>query len=178
MFKIQINDSLDVRLIELNHANDLYVLIEKNRERLKEWFDWTDKVQNETDAKNYIHYVKGHIGKIGFMHASIWEHDKMIGVISHQNYKASNHSISIGYWLDIDSEGKGIMTDVVKAMTSYAFYQGLNKVEIFCAVGNSKSSRIPEKLNFTKEGLIRSAERLHGKYIDNYVYGMLAHEWE
>ncbi len=177
MFKLIIDEHIELRMIENNDAKRLFELIDTNRDRLKGWFDWPDKVKQESDARDYINYIKKNVGLVGSMHASIWYDGLMIGMISHQNYKPSNASIAIGYWLDQDFEGKGIMTKVVKEMITYAFYIGLNKVEIFCAVENQKSRRIPEKLGFVQEGIIRDAEKLHGAYIDDVIYGMLKGEW-
>jgi ribosomal-protein-serine acetyltransferase len=61
---------------------------------------------------------------------------------------------------------------------TYAFDQyHLNKVEILCATGNTRSRAIPERLGFTQEGIIRQGERFHDHYNDLVVYGMLASEW-
>jgi ribosomal-protein-serine acetyltransferase len=177
MFKLIIDENVELRMIESNDIKRLYELIDGNRERLKEWFDWPDRVKSESDTRDYISFIRKNIGLTGHMHAGIWYNEFLIGIISHQNFKASNASIAIGYWLDKDYEGKGIMTRAVKEMISYAFYIGINKVEIFCAVQNSKSRRIPEKLGFVQEGIIRGAERLNGEYIDDVIYGILKGEW-
>lgn len=54
----------------------------------------------------------------------------------------------------------------------------LHKVEIRVAVGNEKSSAIPERLGFIKEGTLRAAEWLYDHYVDHVVYGMLLTEWQ
>jgi ribosomal-protein-serine acetyltransferase len=63
-------------------------------------------------------------------------------------------------------------------MLDYGFKDlGLNRIEIKCAVENLKSARVPEKLNFTKEGILRQAELLNGKFVDLYLFSLLKNEW-
>jgi ribosomal-protein-serine acetyltransferase len=49
----------------------------------------------------------------------------------------------------------------------------LNRIEIKCGIENFKSKTIPEKLNFTKEGVIRQGELLYDKFIDLNLYSLL-----
>jgi ribosomal-protein-serine acetyltransferase len=50
-------------------------------------------------------------------------------------------------------------------------------VEIGCAPGNRKSCAIPERLGFTREGVLRQREWLYDHFVDHVVYGILAEEW-
>jgi ribosomal-protein-serine acetyltransferase len=85
----------------------------------------------------------------------------------------------IGYWLDKDTQGKGIITRATTTLVTYAFQEyGLNKVEIHAAVGNKKSRAVPERLGFTQEGILRQTEWLNGRAHDMVVYGVLASEWK
>jgi len=71
------------------------------------------------------------------------------------------------------------MTKACESFIDYAFNDfKLNRVEIRCAENNFKSRAIPQRLGFTKEGLIRDSEWLYDHYVDHIVYGMLAIEWK
>jgi ribosomal-protein-serine acetyltransferase len=67
---------------------------------------------------------------------------------------------------------KSVMDAVEIGFTSYT----LNRIEIRCAVDNYKSRAIPENLGFQKEGIIRNAEKVYGRYLDHVVYGLLKEE--
>jgi ribosomal-protein-serine acetyltransferase len=70
------------------------------------------------------------------------------------------------------------MTDVVRFVTNDCFETlGLNRVVIECATGNLRSRRIPERLGFMEEGVLRDAEKLYGTYHDIVVYAMLRRDW-
>jgi RimJ/RimL family protein N-acetyltransferase len=62
----------------------------------------------------------------------------------------------IGYWIQEKYEGRGYATETAAALTKVAFeIDGVKRVHICCSVANSKSARIPEKLGFQKEGVLR-----------------------
>jgi RimJ/RimL family protein N-acetyltransferase len=62
----------------------------------------------------------------------------------------------IGYWIQEKYEGRGYATETAAALTRVAFeIDKVKRVHICCSVANSKSARIPEKLGFQKEGVLR-----------------------
>ncbi len=66
------------------------------------------------------------------------------------------------------------MTEAVKDLIRLGFkHWPMQKIEIRCAVKNSKSRAIPERLGFTNEGTIRRAEKVYDRYNDHVVYGIL-----
>lgn len=85
---------------------------------------------------------------------------------------------SIGYYLDKQFEGHGIMTQAVEALIKYCFDEiDLNRIEISAAVHNEKSRAIPERLGFTREGMLRDNELLNGIYSSSYIYSLLKSEY-
>ena len=54
----------------------------------------------------------------------------------------------------------------------------VNRVQIKCATENIQSKKIPQKLNFTFEGIERDGELLAGgKFTDIEVYSLLKNEF-
>lgn len=53
----------------------------------------------------------------------------------------------------------------------------LNRAEIRCATENTRSRTIPERLGFTRDGVLRQVQLLHDRYLDQVVYSMLAEQW-
>ncbi len=112
------------------------------------------------------------------LNLGIFNQDKLIGCVNYNFIDWQNGSTSIGYWLDPDYQGKGVMTAAVQVLIDYAFYTlQLNRIEIRAATHNKKSRAIPERLRFQKEGIIRQGEWLYDHYEDLVVYGLLAREW-
>jgi ribosomal-protein-serine acetyltransferase len=175
---IRVDDEIELRLNELRYADELFALIERNREYLQEWLSWAADSTLETTQeymKASIHNFAEGIG----LPTNIWYHGQLVGAISYPRMSWEKRMAEIGYWLDQDMQGKGIMTRATRTLVTYAFQEyGLNKVEIHAAVGNKHSRAVPERLDFTQEGILRQTEWLNGKAHDMVVYGVLANEWK
>ena len=84
----------------------------------------------------------------------------------------------LGYWLSEDVQGQGIATRTVRGLCAYCFNElKLGRVEIRCATENARSRRVPERLGFTQEGILRRMDKLEHGWADWAVYGLLADEW-
>jgi ribosomal-protein-serine acetyltransferase len=63
----------------------------------------------------------------------------------------------IGYWLRTSQTGRGYMSEAVAGITDLAAGElAANRVEIRCDARNTRSRRIPERLGFRLEGVLRS----------------------
>lgn len=91
----------------------------------------------------------------------------------------ANRKDTIGYWLAEKFQGKGIITDAVKALIKYGFTEmNLNRIEILCAVDNTKSRAVPERLGLVNEGITRDCEWLYDHFVDSVTYSILSKEWK
>ncbi|MEH7514672.1 GNAT family protein [Gottfriedia acidiceleris] len=178
MFSYKIEENLQLKLLTLQDAVELYKLTINSMEHLKEWLPLIANNQKLEDTENFINStMKQFVENNGFQ-AGIWSNAKLVGVIGFHKIDWSNRSTSIGYWLGKGFEGSGIMTKACHAFVNYALTDlSLNRVEIRAVVENSKSRAIPERLGFFQEGRIRKAEWLYDHYVDHIVYGMLEEDW-
>lgn len=63
------------------------------------------------------------------------------------------HGLEIGYWVDGDHTGRGIATEVARALTTAALaLDGIHFVEIHHDRANVVSGRVPRRLGFTLVG--------------------------
>jgi len=177
MFRYRVDGDIELKMLEEEHSRELFSLVDKNRDYLREWLPWLDRNQTEEDSKTFIRnsfvqFIEG----VGIT-SGIFFRDKLVGVMGIKIDKMNN-SGEIGYWLDANYQGKGIVTKACRKIINYAFGNlGLNRIVIRCATGNRKSRAIPEHLGFTKESILREAEFLYDHYEDLIVYSMLKKEW-
>ena len=83
----------------------------------------------------------------------------------------------MGLWVGLGHHGRGYGTEAVRLATRYAFERvGLHKLEATVFVGNDASRRIFEKNGFRLEGTIRRAARKRGRFVDEWLFGMLREE--
>ena len=175
---IQVDEDLQLRPHEMRYAAMLFALVERNQAYLSAWQSWA----SETSLESQNVFVKQAL--YGFaegrsLEMGIWQRDQLVGAIGLHNIDEVDSKAEIGYWLDASMQGKGIVTRACRVMTSYAFtHYSLHKVEIHCAAGNQRSRAVPERLGFTRDGIMRQSQLLNGQYVDMVIYSMLVDEWQ
>ncbi|MDW0116553.1 GNAT family protein [Sporosarcina thermotolerans] len=178
MFTYQINDEIELRLLEVRHAEQLFNLTDKSRDSLREWLPWIDFTKTVEDSRGFILGTMQQFSRNDGFQAGIWHKGELAGVIGLHGINWSNKSTSIGYWLGKDHEGHGLMTQACEAIIEYCFTElGLNRIEIRTATENKKSMAIPNRLGFQQEGHIKQAEWLYNKFVDHFVFGMVKEDW-
>ena len=80
-------------------------------------------------------------------------------------------SAEIGYWLAEPFWGRGIMTDVLKAITEYALSaHGLHRIYALPYEWNPASMRVLEKVGYQCEGRMRHSAFKDNQLIDQFLY--------
>lgn len=172
-------DDILLRIFKLSEANELFQLINNNREHLGKWFHWAESTRTLEDSQKFLQEemdkYKGGKG----LYLGIWRDNKLVGVISFNYINKLNNNASIGYWLGKEYEGKGIMIAACTLLISYGFTKlKLHRIGISHAEHNERSAKLPKKLGFTHEGRFRQSEFLNGKFIDQEFYSILSSEWK
>jgi ribosomal-protein-serine acetyltransferase len=171
---INIDEKIRVELIEEKHVEEIFNMVNENRAHLRAWLPFVDRMQTVDFTRNF---VKGTIqrNKDGNEFAYvIFSDNRMVGRVGVYKIDKQNSIGEIGYWIIEDSQGYGIITKSCKGLIDFCFNDlKLNRIEIKCGTENFKSKAIPEKLNFTKEGIIRQGEFLYDEFIDLNLYSLL-----
>jgi ribosomal-protein-serine acetyltransferase len=178
MFCETVNDETELRLIDREHSETLYDLFQVNREHLRRWHPWVDVMRSVNVVEKAITDWQQQYAAKQACHVGIWFKEQFCGMVSYLNVDTSNRWTSLFYWLDAAHQGKGIMTGCCRAMINQGFDAWkLNRITIECATDNSRSRAIPERLGFKLEGIVRSIEWLHDRYVDHAMYGLLRTEF-
>ena len=178
MNPIQIKSNTILRLLEPEDADELFQAVERNRQRLREWMPWVDGTQEPRDTSAFIESTIQGQNNCDYQFAIL--HDQRIaGVIGFVRTDLQNKSSMIGYWIDQELEGEGIITQSVQAILKVGFESTkLNRIVIRAQPSNLRSCAVPERLGFTDEGLEKEAELLNGKFVDLKIYVLLRSDWQ
>jgi ribosomal-protein-serine acetyltransferase len=178
-FQITINEKLALKLRSPEDASAIYRVIDNNREHLRVWLDWVDNTRSPEDVKKFIIACNEGFQEKKSADFGIWYDGEWVGSMGFHNISERYKTGAIGYWLDKEHQGKGIMTACVKAITEYGFNElGLNRVEIECSVMNEKSKAVAERLGFVLEGVLRHNRVHEGKSQDGLIFSMIKTEWK
>jgi ribosomal-protein-alanine N-acetyltransferase len=88
----------------------------------------------------------------------------------------SLRSAHIGYWVDRDVAGRGIIPTAVAMSTDHLFAIGLHRVEINIRPENAASLRVVEKLGFRPEGMRPRFLHIDGGWRDHLSFALTAEE--
>lgn len=175
---IHINEQIRIELIEEKHTSAIFEMVDNNRQHLRSWLPFEDRMQTVEFTRNFVNGTMMRNQK-GIEHAFVvFYNDTMVGRVGLYKIEAQNRIGEIGYWIIENSQSKGIITLCCQGLMAFGFKElQLNRIEIKCGTENAKSIRIPERLKFTTEGIIRQGELLFGNYIDLNIYSLLQSEW-
>lgn len=177
-FPLAAGDDVELDLLAESQAEELFALVDGNRAYLRQWLPWLDQNTEVEHTRGFIRATREqHAQRNGFA-CGIRLRGTLAGVVGVHGIDWPNRKTSVGYWIAQDHQGRGIVTRACRALLPCLFDElGLNRVEIGCAKGNTKSAAIPERLGFVREGLLRQPEWLYDHFVDHVVYGLLASEW-
>ncbi|GAA1912895.1 GNAT family protein [Streptomyces sodiiphilus] len=86
-------------------------------------------------------------------------------------------SAHIGYWIDRDVAGRGVMPTAVALTVDHCFRTlGLHRIEICIRPENLPSRRVVEKLGFREEGVRPRYLHIDGDWRDHLVFALTAEE--
>jgi ribosomal-protein-serine acetyltransferase len=171
--KLAVSDHSHLRALRETDAKTLFALTEANRSRLREWLPWLDHVKTWEDSLAFIRAQADLAEKKEALSLGFFADEQLIGVVSFNQIDLSQSYGKIGYWIDQDSQGKGLMTLAVKTLIDFGFSElNLRKIIIRCATGNALIKVIPKRLGFRFSRMIPKNENLYGRLVDHYEYEM------
>ena len=116
---IKINDKLSLKMPTMEDSKEIYEVVDKDRDHLRKWLTWVDKT---TSVKSIQDNISERIEKFDKKEAASFYaryEDKWIASVGFISVDDVNKRGEIGYWLSSEFEGRGLMTECVKASMEY-----------------------------------------------------------
>jgi ribosomal-protein-serine acetyltransferase len=175
---VEVDDHIRLRPFVAADAPAVFDLVARNYNHLRTFMEWAKPDYSISDAEEFVSgSIREHEGNAS-LNFGIYLCDKLVGVIGFASIDHNSQVAELGYWIDQNEEGRGIVSKSCAHLLDTAFNKyGLNRVQIRCASGNVRSSAIPERFGFKKEGVQRQHIMRDGIIYDFVIYGLLASEW-
>lgn len=178
--ELKVSEDLVLYLPTISDAPILFELVEKNRDRLVQFLHWANKsITIEDSLKNINERIEGFENKTSLA-LLIKSKDVCVGSAGFVKISQDDKTAEIGYWIDKDSEGKGIVSSCVKKLLDYGFLElGLHRIMIKANSNNTRSLSIPKKFHFAHEGTMREDyfDKNNEKYSNTEIFGLLKDEY-
>jgi RimJ/RimL family protein N-acetyltransferase len=175
-------ERLVIRCYEPDDAPLLKEAVDVSLEHLRPWMPWVRFEPQSLDQKvELLRMFRGQFDRDENYVYGVFDPDetRLLGG-SGLHPRGGDESLEIGYWMRVDATGQGIATEVTAVLTRVGIeWCRLARVDVQVDPANERSVRIPRKLGFTEEGLLRrrlEPKEEGGERRDSMLFTMLDRE--
>lgn len=109
---------------------------------------------------------------------ALQDDDRVIGTCTLARIDAKNRRAEIGYALNRQQWGRGLMKEALTSLFDYAFSRlVLYRIEADVDPRNAASIALLETLGFEREGYLRERWLMEGETQDSVLLGLLESDW-
>jgi RimJ/RimL family protein N-acetyltransferase len=147
-----------VRCWEPSDAPALKEAIDSSLDELRPWMPWAlNEPQTLQEKVELLRRFRGQfdLGE-DFVYGLFSRDESEVVGGSGFHRRVGDGAFEIGYWIRSSRAGGGLATEVTAALTRVGFEVcGVDRIEIHCEPENERSIRIPRKLGYGEEALLR-----------------------
>lgn len=172
---ISLDSEIELKQLEPSDSEDIFNVIDSQKEYLGKWLPFVEFTKDISDTEKFVAAVVNAPEEMKELVFVIRKCNKFVGLIGFKDTDRQNKKTEIGYWLSEVYQKQGIITKSVNKLCDFAFNkQGINRIQIKCAVENTPSNNVPKRLGFKLEGIERQGEILAGGvFTDLAIYSKL-----
>jgi ribosomal-protein-alanine N-acetyltransferase len=151
---LEISDDQQLFMLRSNKRVNKYIVrpIQKD---IKEIRAFINKINNGINNNEWIYWI-----------ITLKESPKLIGTICYWNFSEDKTVAELGYELDPDFQGKGIMSEALKKIIEFGFQEiELDAIEAYTHKNNNDSTKLLQKYNFKQD-----VERVDKENSDNIIF--------
>jgi ribosomal-protein-serine acetyltransferase len=165
--------SIELRPYVVTDAQDVWIAAHESFNELNPWMPWCHVNYAIEESRTWIdEQLKAFDARTAFEFA-ITNDDQYVGGIGLNLIDKPNRRANLGYWVRTSAAGRGIATDAVKQIFSWALENtDLYRFELVIAAGNLASQRVAEKAGATREGILRGRLILHDVAHDAVMFSL------
>ena len=176
-------ERLSLRAYGPGDGDEYFEILERNREHLKDVMpDYILGVASPQDAEVLVRQWSADWSARNRFCLGVWEKasSKFVAEIYIQGMDWDVPTIELGFYADVNHQGKGFVTESVSAAVDLIFnHMKAHKICIVCDDANPKSHAVAERNGFVREGVLREQKRRPGGgFISSCFYGLLRSDYE
>ncbi len=169
-------ENYTIRLLENGDVEKYFLMVEKNRKRLEDFFTGTvSKTKTLEDTKLFVEeIVQKSADKLYYPFLIIENTTKeIVGFLDIKNIDWNIPKAELGAYTDEHFAGKGLTTKAFALFVNYCFtHLGFEKLFLRTHQNNTAAQKVAEKCGFEKEGIIRKDYKTsNGELVDLIYYG-------
>ena len=153
------SDRLTIRAPRPGDGVEINAAVRETFDDLKVWMPWAQQMPTLEESESYVRraqcqfLAREELTLFLFLKGT----NTMVGSSGLHRIDWDIPKFEIGYWCRKRFQGQGYITESTEAITAFAFETlGAKRVEIRCDSKNVRSQRIPDRLGFKLEGVLRN----------------------
>ena len=170
-----------IRAYDPRDAPLLKDVVERSREHLWPWMDWTPAgPERLEDVVQRLRSFRAQFDADENWIMGVFDRDesRIVGGTG-LHPRSGDNSLEIGYWVAVDAIGQGFAKETTAVLTRVGFELiGLERVDLQIKPSNERSINVARKLGFTHEATLRRRlpRREGGPRDDAMVFTLLREE--
>ena len=170
---LMVERTLELQQINISDTEELFLLIDSNRNYLRKWLPWIDDIQSLSDEENFIKSTLRDYEQGRAIHYGVIYDGRIIGTTSLNWIDYNNRSCGVGYWIAEKYTGNGVVTRCCKRLMEHCFSDlKFHRFVLEVGVDNLASIGVANRLEMRLEGKSIDREWLYDHFIDSYLYAI------
>jgi RimJ/RimL family protein N-acetyltransferase len=157
---------------------DAEPLFEAARESTGDVFPWLEWCHAQYSLAEAVEWVASRAALFAegteYAFAIVGDDGRYLGGCGLNQVNRLHRFANLGYWVRSSATGRGVAREAVRQVAAFAFQEtDLERLEIVCAVGNTRSQRVAERAGAVREGILKSRLVLHGRSVDAVMFSLV-----
>ncbi|MFT4243902.1 MAG: GNAT family N-acetyltransferase [Candidatus Woesearchaeota archaeon] len=165
---------------EWESAEEVFRVVDRNREYLSRWLPWVKHNTTPEDSLKFLQDSYNEFENRVKATYGIFLEREYAGHIGLVSFDTTSRSAELGYWISEHLRSQGIIPNSVKILEKELFERfGFDRVHIRCDDRNEASGRVAQKCGYTLQYLVEENEYIESEDIfkKTRVYTKLRHEY-
>jgi len=170
-------------LLRVPHGGDsslVHAAICESFETLSVWMPWARRLPDLAESQAFVREAAARFRNREELNYLIFPRQRgpLLGAISLHSIDWSVPRFEIGYWLRDSAQGKGLMTEAIRALTAMSLERlGAERIEIRCDSRNERSAAAARRAGYELEAVLRRQSRDNaGDLRDTLIFACFPNE--
>lgn len=166
---------ITIRPYRTEDANDLYEAARESVNELLPWMPWCYPGYSRSEAEDWASSRERLFSEGSEYDFAILDSTgRFLGGCGLNQINRVHLFANLGYWVRTSATGHGSAGAAVQKLAAFAFADTqLIRLEIICAIENTRSQRAAAKAGAIREGVLRNRLLLHGQSHDAVMYALV-----
>ncbi len=173
-------DAIHIRPYEPDDSAALYVAAVESVADVFPWLAWCHPRYTLAEAEEWTRSRPRLFNEgVSYDFVIADSSGRFLGACGLNQINRDHRFANLGYWVRSTATGHGVASTSVRHLAAFAFSRtDILRLEIVCAVGNTRSQRAAAKSGATREGVLRDRLLIHGQSHDAVVFSIVRSQWK